>query len=319
MIRFPNEHERSAEVRKNLASAFDLAEALLGFWYRQPKDAWIAKTTISWRAANLAMILDVQACRLLRSVIEECQRCEGHNASILARSLFETVLAVAFLLIEDVRIIVAEIQPKGGQTSPQAQPKFCAKASSKGVRRTKKHRLSRELRADLYAAHQFFRLSGRDIDSVDKHAGQKRRATTLRKSVDPVLVVECEKGIGPEWTYILRHHPHTYSGLKIEDLAKVLGKSFQSWYETIYHFQSLPVHAADLLKHIDLVDANTARPKFLSWDAQVYYALRTAITMFLVHILLLHGNIGFGPDVDTAYDSFKRKIDRLSYDPDGAA
>ena len=44
----------------------------------------------------------------------------------------------------------------------------------------------------------------------------------------------------------------------------------------------------------------------------VYESLRTAITMFLAYISLLRQNIGFGPDLDIAYDSFKRKFDRLS-------
>jgi hypothetical protein len=312
VFEFHGEAERSGEAQKNLAPAFDLAEALFNFWLTQPKDDAIGKSALPTLGINLAMTLDVQACRLLRSVIEERQRSEGHNASILARSLFETVLGVGFLLKKDVLIIVEPILPKCMSSAPTAPSKFCAKASSKGVKRTRKHLLSREFWANLYFAHIFFELEGRGIESMGKFPGNKRKADKLKRSIDPGVVAEQEHKIGPEWSYILRHS-RSYSGLSVEHLAKVLDKRLHRWYETVYHFQSLPVHAKDLLKHIDFSsDGNTAKPKFFSSDQEVYESLRTAITMFLLHVDLLHKNIGFGPDVETAYDSFRRMFARLS-------
>ena len=110
MHEFVGEQERSTEVQRNLADLFSLAESLFNYWLDQRKDKWTAQVPIE--SANLALILDVQACRLFRSVIEECQRCEAFNASILARSLFETTLGAAFLLKKDVRIIVEPIVPR---------------------------------------------------------------------------------------------------------------------------------------------------------------------------------------------------------------
>src|SRR5262249_40255969 len=107
---FPLEQKRSSEVQKNLASAFDLSEAMFNFWLVQEKDHWIGKSTLPPLAIYLAMMMDVQACRLFRSVIEECRRCEAFSASILSRALFETILGDGFLLMKRVRIIV---EPKG--------------------------------------------------------------------------------------------------------------------------------------------------------------------------------------------------------------
>jgi len=83
MCRFANEDEWSAEVQKNLAAAFDLAQGLFNFWLTAEKDAWVAKTTLPPLGVSLAMMLDVQALRLFRSVVEQCERCEGFCACIL--------------------------------------------------------------------------------------------------------------------------------------------------------------------------------------------------------------------------------------------
>jgi hypothetical protein len=309
---FPQEQERSAKMQKNLASAFDLAEAMFNFWLLQEKDHWIAKSKLPPLAINLAMMLDVQACRLFRSVIEACRRCEAFSASILSRALFETILGDEFLLRKRVRIIV---EPNGPPGTPDAL-KFHAKVSSNAVKRSRKHRLSREFRAKLSLAHLFFQDQERGIDRASRLPGNKRRAAQLKKRTDPRVVAEYEKEIGPEWSYILRHRPHTYSGLSVENLARAIHKKFLQWYETIYHFQSRAVHASDLLKHVDKADGKTGRPMFLSSDWQVYESLRAAITMFLVHIGILHKHIGFGPDVEHARDSFKRKFRRLRWTPE---
>jgi len=188
MRELPLEQKRSAEVQKNLASAFDLAEAMFNFWLVQEKDHWIGKSTARPLAIHLAMMLDVQACRLFRSVIEQCRRCEGFSASILSRSLFETILGDAFLLMERVRIIV---EPKGPVGTPDAL-KFHAKVLSKGVKRSRKHELSREFRANLYLAHAFFQDQERGIERVSKFPGNKRKAGRLKKSIDPGVVANYE-------------------------------------------------------------------------------------------------------------------------------
>jgi hypothetical protein len=240
-------------VQQNVADLFSLAESLFNSWLTQDKNNWTAKTPNE--SANLALILDIQACRLYRSVIEECRRCEAFNASILARTLFETTLGVAFLLKKDVRIIVEPVCPKG---APPGTPpsKFAAKARSKGIKRTRKHLLSREFRAKLFLAYDFFSREGRGIDSIGKIPGYHHKAKKLRRSLDQKAKGEYEREIGPEWSFILQRS-HNYSGLSVKDLARVLHPAFLRWYETVYHFQSCAAHAIDFLRHIDLSDEST--------------------------------------------------------------
>jgi hypothetical protein len=307
MHQFPKEHGRSAEVQQNLADLFDLAESLFNYWLDQDKNHW--RAGVPTQSANLALILDVQALRLFRSIVIDCRRAEAFTASILTRTLFETVLAVLFLLKKDVRIIVEPVYPKGGprSTTPTG---YAAKPRSRNTKRTAKHRLSHELRANLFMAHYYFTLESRHIERLGKFPGMYHKAKLLKKSVDPTAAAEYEREIGPEWTHVLRHS-HSYSGLTIEALAGVLDKSLARWYGTVYHFQSCDAHAANWFQHLDTHDGTSLKTLYISNDQAVYQSLRAAIGMFFTHMQLLHQNLDFGTDASTAFDSLTRKYYRL--------
>jgi hypothetical protein len=308
MQQFPDEEKRSVEVGRSLTEAFDLAEAMVNVWLTLEKDKCCLKSTLPSQTLLFAIALAVQACRLFRSVIEECKRCEAYSASILTRSIYETVLGDAFILARRLRIIV---EPRGPAGTPGAA-KFDAKASSKTATASQKRWLSREFRAKLYLAHSFFEQETRAIEKIGKFPGQKRHAAKLKKMVDPATVAHYENAIGPEWTYILRSS-HSYSGLKVEPLTKVLHKELTRWYETIYHFQSRDTHGSNPLQHVDFTET-TITAKWLSTDAQEYPVLRAAIGMFFAHMHLLHENIGFGTEADSALHSLRRKFKLLSFE-----
>jgi hypothetical protein len=82
MREFPGEEQRSAEVQENLAPAFELAEGLYSFWLTAEKDRWLAKSALPPLGIHLTMLLDVQALRLFRSVIEDCRRCEAFSVKL---------------------------------------------------------------------------------------------------------------------------------------------------------------------------------------------------------------------------------------------
>jgi hypothetical protein len=113
MRAFPNERERSFEVQQCLATQFDLCESMHNFWLCHDKDRWLKECKFPPIVSTVASILDVQVSRLFRSVVEDCRRAEAHNASILCRSLFETVLAQDFVLAKRVLIVVYPVLNKG--------------------------------------------------------------------------------------------------------------------------------------------------------------------------------------------------------------
>lgn len=307
MHKFRGYGERSSELHEKLADLFSVAESLFNFWLDQERDRWTENIPIQCR--NLALIQDAQALRLFRSVVEECHRCEGFSASILSRSLYETVLSVAFLLKKDVRIFVEPWVPKG---SPPGTPpsKYIAKFRSSGKKRSRRHLLSREFRAELLLAYDFFQLEGAGIDSISKYRGFHHKAKKLRKSIDAKFQANIEKSIGPAWTWILQHS-NTYAGLSVKDLAGVLNRELLRWYETVYHFQSRAVHAFDPHKHLEVTDDDELCGAYLSSNTDIYQSLRSAVGMFVVHIHLIQENIGFGAAVDMAMESLLRKLSRI--------
>ena len=309
MHEFAREQDRSLEVQRNLADLFSLAESFFNYWTDQDKERWTE--AIPRESANLALILDVQASRLYRSIVEECRRAEAFNAAILARTLFETVLGVAFLLKKDVRIVVEPIVPKGA-SSGALPAKFAAKVRSRRTKRTRRHLLTREFRATLFLAYAYFSLEEQGIESMGKFPGFYHKARRLRKTTDRNIIAEYERQIGAEWSYILRHS-NTYAGLAVEDLAAVLHKEFLRWYETVYHFQSLAVHALDVLHHIEIADGQTLTASFLSNDRDVYQSLRAATGIFYAHMHIVHQNIGFGTSADVAFYSLGQKLKRVTY------
>src|SRR5258708_1305400 len=106
MRAFPGEVESSAEMQQNLAAWFDLAGRIHNFWLTYPKDE--PKTKLPRLVVSVAEMLDVQAMRQFRSVVEDCRRCEAFNANIIARSMFETVMAQRFVLAKRLCIVVEQ-------------------------------------------------------------------------------------------------------------------------------------------------------------------------------------------------------------------
>jgi hypothetical protein len=304
VIKFPDEDGRAFEVRKRLASTFDLAEDSLSYWLKQSTDEAVQKSGLPDMTRPFVLALDVQACRLLRSVLEECGRCEAHNASILARTLFETALGTAFLLFDDVRIKTE--RSKKDRAKYTAVPCFNKDASTQNCM------LSRERRADLYHAFIFFQVEKVGLERLGEIPENKAKIATLRAGVDPAIAAQIERNIGPGWAYIIRNGK-SFSGLTVANLAKLMGEQFLTWYRTIYHFQSLPVHAHDLFRHIDLSDDEVMKPQFLSSDKHVYEALRSAITMFLVHVRILHQNVEFGKSATEVYEALEQRHNSLEF------
>src|SRR5687768_17099656 len=83
MIPFPDEADRTAQAHANLQVPFEFANRLYNFWLMRPKDRSIDRSGLPGHVLHLAMMLNIQACRQFRSVVEECRRCEAVCASIV--------------------------------------------------------------------------------------------------------------------------------------------------------------------------------------------------------------------------------------------
>jgi len=170
----------------------------------------------------VALALYVKACKQTRAIWHLCELGLGLDASALVRHLFETTVALAFVLRKRVFL------RRGGKRSPPVRGKP----------------LNRRLRARLYLANMAFEQE-RTLDDWLKTRGLKRHART---KLDPKSIrahaADAVAAIGPEWTDRLKKS-RSYSGLSLRDLVGSL--RLKGAYATMYRSTSWSVHGgADL-------------------------------------------------------------------------
>lgn len=309
---FPSESERVAELQTTLGPHFDFARRLFRYWLRAPKDKALDRSRLAGVVIDLAMTMNVQACRLFRSVIEECSRAEDLSANIVCRSLFETVLVQQFILARRVKIVwEPEVDRGTGLPKKTATgvTKYRATDASPNPAAVVNWP-SRELRASMYFAHLAFEEEAQ-ANAYSRMPGIKRLGNRLIRARDPALVPFFESKVGAEWTYILREK-QSYSGLSIARLAKVLHSCLSRWYLTVYGVQSGMAHAVDPFRHLEL-GKEYVRPRYVGDAEAVSGVLHAACAMFLANIAVMQNNIGFGPLVETAHDAFVREFRTLPW------
>jgi hypothetical protein len=138
------------------------------------------------------------------------------------------------------------------------------------------------------------------VQRYSKTPGRKQMARLIEKSVDRNEVTAVEKALAVKWTYILRHRPHTYSGLSIASLSKLLGNHLDKWYDSIYHFQSRIVHASNAARSLQLNEQTGAiETAAYSRNEEIRDNLRTGCTLFLIGASLMSDHLKMGVATDT--------------------
>jgi Family of unknown function (DUF5677) len=311
MIReFPDENERVHDLESNLARQFEFAERFYRFWLERPKDRWLSRSNLPENSLHLAMLLNIQACRQFRSMVEECRRGEAFCANIIARSLYETTLALLFVLKPRVRIVV---EP---DTKRRTHPDGSLKYSVRPLRKKEKasNIPSRELRADLYVAHSvisgpaFFERMG-TIPKLKRFG--KQRARRVRELTAP-NAKEFQRRVGPEWWSALRI-THSYSGLGVEQLTSVVDSAgaLTGWYQTVYRAQCSLVHGNEALLHGQAGADGMMRAQWFSTDNEVCGALHEACLFLLVCVNTFQRYIGLGTGMASAQDGFFKECTRV--------
>lgn len=313
MIRkFPEEEQISAEIRSVLGPQLEFAERVYSFWLLQRLDSYLEKSSLPTNAINVAMLCNLQGLRLFRSIVEDCYRGEGLAAAIASRSLFENVLAMIFVLKRQVRVkLEAELDSNKIQKRTQAgTPKFKVRLPKKSDPRLPNEQLSREHRADLYFAFWLF----------SQNALHQRCRTTkglkrikLGTPIDAQTLQEWEKNITPEWAYIQRERPHTYSGLSIYSLTKLLDRHghLTRYYETIYHIQSRIVHAVDAVGLVEADRRGVMRGQLFSSAEETLGVLTTGTMGLLMMMEILNKHIDFGDTPRILLPKFKEEFHQL--------
>jgi hypothetical protein len=293
-VEFPGDAQAEVEIRNELREKIDFAKRLLRFWIGADLDQGFSRTPWAPIVKRVLLANIVRSSRQFRTVLELCERGEGVDASIICRSLFETALAIAFVLRP--RVTLRKFDRRG-------VPRPVVK---------QRNRLSREFRATLVVAHHVLEPE-RFVQQHENRPSFRRHAEALRRRlVNDTVAQHYKKVIGSGWTSVLLSAPWTYSGLTVANLARSLGQEFSRWYTLIYGDQSQHVHAADIPDHIDVDDEiDATSPRWHSSVVNSGMALCAATAMFLAVAGLFDKYMRLGISVSTAIGSFEREFLRL--------
>jgi hypothetical protein len=303
MFQFPDEDERIANVKQTFSSKFGYVEGLCRAWYDALSDKWFSG--LSPEVRNLIIRLVMQGMRQFRSTIEECRRADGFCGDIVARSLFETTVAVGFLLKPDIAVELFPIldkQTKRPKTTDKGALKHRAAQSTRaGVDFTT------EFRVTLYQAHNAFST----LKILERLATVKGVAVDSGAESPALLVARAkaatfENTVGDEWSYALKKSGW-YSGLdSLEDTTALVCPHLLDVYGVIYKAQSGKGHAAGAL---DLHD-------WFSDDFEIHMALRVGAMLVLLCINILQTYLGLGEGVALDLEPWRENFHAV-FDEDG--
>lgn len=290
----PGDDEQIKLIEREGAALFDLSRRLESYGValvdRNPSAALPRGTRLS------AYSLFIRATKQHGSVTTLCRTARVDDAEAILRSVLETFFAMNFILAKRFRRMTASA---GGR---------------KRAIRTPKPALTREFRADLFAAHHAFD-SARAIQRFRRTHGIKRYGRRLLAKEQAAVVAHWQAKIGPEWTAILQKNK-SYSGLHLEDLATSLGTYFSRMYGIVYGLQSRKVHAGDVSDHFKVAKQDdqgiTIEPRWQAKIDDAIKALRLSAGLYLGCMDTYNDGFEFGVAVTTAVSGFNRELVALS-------
>ncbi len=218
----PDETEARAKLRELFEREFEQFNALQLFSVALiPFPLKIqAHRGLDRAVVDVALGLYVKACRQFRGIQLLSEAGLGSDASALTRGLFETTLALKFVLA----------------------PRFVPRRNGKRLPNVKGKPLTVRFRARMYAANLAFEKL-RMLDRWRATHGLKRKGVMAldTKAIED-SAQHAEGVLGAEWTARLKS-AKSYSGLNMRDLA--CSANFRTSYETFYRMTSWPTHAVD--------------------------------------------------------------------------
>lgn len=233
---------------------------------------------------HLSLGLAAKCCQQLRSTMQLCETGLVSDADTLSRSLFESVLALYFLL----------------------KPRLILIENGRAVAPDPKKTLTTDFRSWLYLAHRAFE-DERMITTFRKTPRLKRLAKHLGEyAAAQAFAQEAERRIGTHWAKRLKSQ-RNYAGVSIRDLACSL--RVLHWYNSVYAFQSSVAHARDALNFVYLPGGNQ-RDLLLALSPDVGHVgkvLHVAVVLFLGALSIVNTRLklGFDERVDVLLQRLK--------------
>jgi hypothetical protein len=232
-------------------------------------------------ARSLALGLYSKACKQFRTIIMVGEAGFGGEMTVLTRSLFETALALEFLMKERVVLkregIEVDIDP--------SQP------------------LTTDIRAHLYGARVALMTEKRLKDWGERPELEECMALLGDPGAIAAQAAAAKNAVGEAWWKALKKGP---AGLTVKDLADSLG--VPAYYVMIYGDQSEVAHAGDAFRHFDMADESHGLLDLSPSPDGIGGGLRLANLVFLGCLTSVHNRLQFGPAVDSALDAFAGRL-----------
>jgi hypothetical protein len=231
------------------------------------------------RARSLALGLYAKACKQFRGVIILGERGFGDEVTVLTRALFETTLAMNFLMNETVAL----------------------KRDGKPFDPDPSRPLTTDFRALLYGAHAAFVQAKR----YKQWSERPELAASMHLRGDPSQIAaqttEAKNAVGEKWWDALKGGQ---AGLSVRNLADSLG--VLSYYLVVYGDQSEVTHAGDGFMHFDLDDGSL---DLAPSPASIGGLLRLAALVFLACLTGIHNRLNFGAGTESALNAFAKRFE----------
>jgi hypothetical protein len=240
------------------------------------------------RARFLALGLFAKACKQFRSIIILAERGFGGEVAVLTRSLFETTLAMNFIMNEKV-----ELKQDGNPFEPDpSRP------------------LDTDFRTVLYCARAALIQDKRYREWGERP--ELRASMGLRGAPEAIAAqtAEARNAVGEKWWKALKKGQQ--AGLSIKNLADSLG--VLSYYITVYGDQSEVAHAGDGAMHFDLNDDNRGSLDLSPSPDSIGGLLNIARLVFLGSLVGIHNRLKFGEAVEKKLDGFASRFNEPSSD-----
>jgi hypothetical protein len=240
---------------------------------------------VSNRARSLALGLYTKACKLFRSIMLLGEAGFAEELNILARSLFETALALEFIL----------------------KPQVTLTCSGKAINVDPSKPLTSDFRALLYwsgvafAEERRFKVFSDDPELLPY----------VTRFFDPVTTAtdaeSARCALGPLWSNYLKKNKRGLAGLSAKDLAISLGVG--PYYAMVYGPQSDIAHAGDAFAHFVPPDGQSngslaLAPTSDGMGGLLYLASR----LFLGCLASIHNRLQFGPEAELRIGEFEKRL-----------
>lgn len=276
-------------LAKQLPTQLTLADTILDFGMKLPDQKDLHSISFPRDAVVTVMGLFTKAHVTFHSIIVLCGQRLDRPATALSRSLFETLLNLAFLVRKRVSL--------NHFNDSKANPKTPVPLYGKT--------LKPEFRLALFNAWCLLR-DDKTVDNWRRTKGLKRQGHHTRKRLTPLDKSYIDT-IGPDWKKAIKNK-NTCVGLNIANFAASLGLVLQRWYRSVYAADSAFVHQSDIQTFLDITEEGNFTPRIYTSAGQVSGVLHRSAMLYLGCIVEMNKRFRFGDEAVQSISEFDQHL-----------